>query len=44
MFLCGCSDHQDQLFLLFESIEASLALRVSVGKEFFDFLINYMSW
>ena len=28
MFLHGCSDHQDQLFCLFELKKASLALRI----------------
>ena len=43
-FLRGCSDHQDQLFCLFELKKASLALRMESRLEkIFSMGINIMS-
>ena len=43
-FLCGCSDHQVQLFCLFELKKASLALRMESRLEnIFSMGINSMS-
>jgi len=44
MFLHGCSDHQDQLFCLFELRKASLELRIEFRFEkIFSMGINCMS-